>query len=93
MDEITAVLLDMAKRRPGWVGGFSTRQAPGAMANGTRIVKAAEDAAGDLTAMGTPGTVLGSMKHPTEGIAYFVEWADKPKCAVLVVAWKIKAAD
>lgn len=92
MDELAAVLLDMAKPRKGWLGGFTTRQAEGAMPNGTRIVKAAEDAPGDLTPMGSPGTVLGSMRHPEKGIAYFIEWDDKPKVAVLAVHWKIKKA-
>jgi hypothetical protein len=92
MDELLAALEDMAKPRPGWIGGYTTRQAPGAMPNHTRIVKAAEDASGDLTPMGTLGTVLGSIKHPQLGLCYFIEWDDKPRCAVAVVAWKIKGA-
>lgn len=93
MDELAEVLIDMAKHRPGWTGGFTTRRAAGAMENGTRIVKAAEDATGDFTPIGSLGTVLGSMLHPKLGIAYFIEWDDKPKLAVACVHWKIKSVE
>jgi hypothetical protein len=89
--EILAVVTELCIKRPGWAGGYSTRQALGGWRNGTRVEKAAEDATGDLTKMGTLGTVLGSVMHPELGMAYFIEWDDKPKVAVLCVQWKLKA--
>lgn len=45
---------------PGWVGAFWRQQAPGALVNGSRVVKVKAEK-GDLTPLGTQGTVLGSM--------------------------------
>jgi hypothetical protein len=78
----------------GWIGGFTRKQAPGAIPNGAIIVKTAEDV-GDTTPLGTLGTVLGSHSHPRVGkgeTLYFVEWANRPRCAVAVIAWKIEKA-
>jgi len=84
-------LEDFLKHRPGWLGNFTTRTAPGAMPSGTRIVKATNEP-NDAHAVGTTGTVLGSMLHPQKGICYFVNWDGEHKIAVAVVAWKIKEA-
>jgi hypothetical protein len=65
--------------------------APGAYANGTRVRKS-DSEPGDATPTGTLGTVLGSVAHPDRGIGYFVEWDSAPKCAVLVIAWKLDMA-
>lgn len=61
--------------------------AEGAWPNGTRIVKAKKIDAEELVAVGTSGTVLGSMQMPPDAIkeqldrglngvkyGYFVEW-------------------
>lgn len=94
MDELFTALEEMSKPRPGWVGSFTTQESPGAFPNGTRIAKVDQDNANDLTPIGTEGTVLGSMRHPDPklGLCYFIEWDDKPRCAVAVVAWKIGRA-
>lgn len=85
----------MMRYYPGYHGAFTREQAPGAIANGARIVKARMEE-GDSTPLGTLGTVLGSMVHPDPAyygaIAYFIEWDDKPKIAVGVIEWKVKAA-
>lgn len=86
---LDAALDDLLKPRPGWHGNFTTREAPEAMHNGTRVVKAASEPH-DAHPEGSLGTVLGSIMHPDLGIAYFVEWDAKPKWAVLVVAWKLR---
>lgn len=86
--DILRALYDMAQEKPGWIGCFTTTSAPGAIPSTSRIVKA-KDEPGDATPLGTGGTVLGSMLHPEKGICYFIEWDDKPKCAVAVIAWKI----
>lgn len=88
--DLGKVLLDMATPRPGWLGGFTTMEAPGAYRNGTRIVKATSEDH-DCHPNGSLGTVLGSVLHPDLGIAYFIEWDARPKCAVLVIAFKIAA--
>lgn len=80
------------KAHPGWHGSFTRNQAPGAYPNGTRIVKV-ETEHGDTNPVGAMGTVLGSLQHPRYpemGIGYFIEWDRTPRCAVLVVAWKIR---
>ena len=79
---------DLLTPRPGWLGRFTEQDAPGAIRKGARIFKA-QDELGDGTPLGTGGTVLGSMHDPEKGTCYFIEWDDKPKCAVAVIAWKI----
>jgi hypothetical protein len=77
----------------GYIGVFTTDEAPGCWKNGTRVVKATFER-GDGTPLGTMGTVLGSMfTHEAGGITtYFIEWDDKPKYAVCVEAQKLKKA-
>jgi hypothetical protein len=86
--------IDIIKNEPGWFGSFTRAQAPGApLPNGTRVCKVASDKKGDITEIGTRGTILGSLKHP-DGRSlffYFVEWDDKPKVAIGVTDWKIEA--
>lgn len=82
----------LPRHEPGWFGAFTRAQAPGAMPNGSPIVKAKGEA-GDGTPEGTPGVVLGSLNHPdVDALFYFVEWANRPRCAVAVIDWKIEAA-
>jgi hypothetical protein len=76
---------------PGYAGMFTRHQMPGAIANGTRIVKTASEP-GDANPDGTLGTVLGSVGHPDVGNAYFVEWDTKPRVACLVRAHRITKA-
>lgn len=80
------------RNEPGWAGGFTRAQAPGAIPNGSAIFKAAEEE-GDSTPLGTPGFVLGSISHPelADGaLFYFVEWANRPRVACGVIGWKVK---
>jgi hypothetical protein len=75
----------------GWTGVFTTRQSPMAkIANGARIKKAAMEE-GDAHAIGAMGTVLGSLGAPELGVAYFVEFDDRPRHAALIVERKIAA--
>jgi hypothetical protein len=86
------VELEPPHEEPGWTGAFTRQQAPGALfANTTRIRKDKSER-GDATPLGTEGTVLGSYYVPERGFAYFVEWDDKPRLAVLVLGWKLARA-
>lgn len=76
------------REHEGYHGEFTTDRSEGAWANGTRIVKSKSEP-GDATPNGTMGTVLGSIHHPEVGTAYFIEWDDRPKHAVLVCDFKI----
>jgi hypothetical protein len=81
------------KNEPGWEGAFTRAQAPGALANETRVVKARSEP-GDATPDDTPGVILGSISHPAiwdGAVAYFVEWATTPRQAVAVMAFKVAA--
>jgi len=79
------------REHPGWLGMFTTDTYPGALPNGTRIVKVL-DLEGDAHRVGDKGTVIGSMGHPKVGMGYFVEWDDAPRVAVFVETRKINAA-
>jgi hypothetical protein len=88
-------MLDIFRMEPGWRGSFTREQATGALANGTRVVKARSEAK-DKTPTGTPGIVLGSYRHPdimNNVILYFVAWASAPRIAVACVEWKLRAAE
>lgn len=83
----------------GWIGMFTRASAPGALPNGTRIVKQNAEP-GDGHPNGTPGVVLGSL--PVEmtapdgkyaKVGYFIEWATRPKCAVFTADYKVREAD
>ena len=78
--------------QPGYHGAFTRATAPGYLPNGTRVRKIAEDPGGDLTPLGTIGTVLGSMMHPSVGGGYFIEWDNAPKRAVFAIRWKVEPA-
>ena len=70
------------REHEGWEGMFSDKQAQGAWPNGSKIVKTVFRE-GDLTPMGTVGTVLGSIASQSEnGFLYFIEWENKLKWAV-----------
>lgn len=78
------------RHEAGWHGAFTRNQAPEArFVNGARVVKQRSERR-DSTPIGTTGTVLGSVHHPIYGTAYFIEWDDKPRFAVLVLEWKIE---
>lgn len=74
---------------PGWFGSFTRQQAPGAIPNGARVRKR-PGYPRDRTPALTEGIVLGSVSHPELGIAYFVEWDDKPRVALGVIAKKLE---
>lgn len=78
---------------PGWIGHFTREQAPGAIPNGTPIIKVeAED--GDANPVGTRGKVLGSIRDPRvmdNALLYFLEWDSMPRTAVACIGWKIAA--
>ncbi len=80
------------KLYPGYLSAFTRREAVGAFRNGTRIVKVREDHGGDWHGVSSSGIVLGSISHAELGIAYFVEWDDRPKLPSIVVAAKIRIA-
>lgn len=82
----------MIKNHPGYFGAFTTAEASGAYPNGTRIQKVFTEE-GDSTPLGVEGTVLGSIDSGELGIAYFVEWDNKPNIAVTVMAKKIGVAE
>lgn len=73
----------------GYAGMFTRAQAPGAIPNGTRIVKTNSES-GDSNPDGSMGTVLGSMHADELGLAYFIEWDRYPRVAVGTIALKIK---
>jgi hypothetical protein len=73
----------------GWRGPFTRREAPQARyPNGSRVRKAKHER-GDVTTLGTMGTVLGSLYVPNVGVGYFVEWENRPRVAVFVVEYKV----
>ncbi len=79
------------RNEPGWVGAFTRWEAPGALANGTKVVKIVTEEK-DAHPVGARATVLGSLPVPAGmggGYAYFVEWEDAPRLAVGVMGWKI----
>lgn len=83
----------------GYSGFFTRKQSPGAIENGTTIVKVNSER-GDATPDGARGVVLGSMPVPNElaSIAmssdffYFVEWDHSPRTAVGVLGFKVRIA-
>jgi hypothetical protein len=80
---------------PGYIGLHTQDEAPGAMPNGTRIVKVLFEK-GDTHAIGSTGIVLGSIPAPNDphppvliNHFYFIEWDDYPGFAVGVADLKI----
>lgn len=76
----------------GIQGMFSRQHAAGAYSNGTRIFKLKNEP-GDMTPIGTHGTVLGSVPAAPvlpDGYIYFVTWDNAPKRAVAVSSPKIE---
>ena len=87
--------LESVRNERGWSGAFTRQQAPNAMANGTRVVKATFES-GDAHALGAKGTVLGSVAIPPlpgqpMHLFYFIEWDDRPRMAVGCTHLKIRA--
>jgi hypothetical protein len=74
--------------------GFTRDEAPGAIRNGTRVVKI-DSMSGDTHKIGDEAVVVGSM-GPIEyqgrkGVyGYFVEWDDMPGLPVMIVSWRIR---
>ena len=91
---------------PGWNGAFTRAQAPGAIPNGSRVMKSADEP-NDGHTIGDMGVVLGSVAVPEEARAnlvsmgllthpgsmylYFIEWDDTPRTAIGIVSAKITA--
>lgn len=82
---------------PGWLGVHTRDQAPGAMPNGTRVVKTMLEP-GDGHPVGAMGTVIGSIEAPQPAhefqsrFFYFIAWDDRPRLAVGVASAKIARA-
>lgn len=79
---------------------YSTEQAEGAIANGTRIVKCLDEP-GDKHKIGDQGVVIGSIDArdvpdpplidgKRSDYLYFVEWDDFPEAPICVVSLKIE---
>ncbi len=79
------------REHPGYHGLFTRDEVLGAYRNGSRVTKTHAEP-GDAHPNGATATVLGSIAHPDIGVAYFVEWDDKPTFAVLVVARRVTIA-
>jgi hypothetical protein len=78
---------------PGYVGLHTREQAPGAIANGTRVIKTKTEP-GDGHPVGAQATVLGSIRSPPDlqhvaPYFYFVEWDADPKIVVGVISTKV----
>jgi hypothetical protein len=74
---------------PGYFGHFTRQEAPGAIRNGTRILKRGTKP-NDPHPDGTPGTVLGSIGDHLRGFGYFIEWDPRPKYAVFIEGTRIE---
>ena len=73
----------------GYTGCLTRDEAPQAkFKNGARIKKTVNEK-GDLTPVGTLGTVLGSIFYEPAGVGYFIEWDDKPKEAIFCIEARI----
>lgn len=68
---------------------YTTKQAPGALPNGTRVSKV-NSKPDDTHQDGALATVLGSI-GVDEVIAYFVEWDDLPDIPVGIAGYRVKA--
>jgi hypothetical protein len=91
------------QEEPGMLGAFTREQAPGAIANGARVVKSLM-APGDTHELGASATVLGSIGPqpepvnvgdrivPAGSFVYFVAWDDQPALAVSVSSDRIAPA-
>lgn len=78
----------------GWSGAFTRATAKGALPSGTRVVKERSDPK-DMTPNGTPGVILGSIRHAEvagNAILYFVAWASAPRRAVACLDRKLRRA-
>lgn len=89
LNGLTAISLGI-RNHPGYLTPFCKKQAAGAWANGSCVVKSGSDPGGDVTPDGIKGKILGSLKAPNGGYAYFVEWENKPKFAIFCTEEKMK---
>jgi hypothetical protein len=92
--------LGRLRGEPGWAGVFTREQAPGALPNGSTVMKTL-DAPGDSHELGARATVLGSIGPQPESVdvgdrvvpagayVYFVEWEDAPRAAVAVTSDRV----
>jgi hypothetical protein len=77
---------------------WTEEEAPGALPNGTKIVKVAADP-DDMRPLGATGVVIGSLgpvnlpgwEHVKYG--YFVRWDDAPEWPTAVMDFKVRAQD
>jgi len=79
----------------GYVTPFSTREAAGAMRNGTSVVKTRVDPGGDITSVGQRGKVMGSIRAPGVpdlGIMYFIAWDHEPTYVISCHESKLAAS-
>jgi len=80
----------MFATKPGYIGHYIEGQADGAVPNGQRVVKVADEK-GDAHTLGDTATVISSYAHPELGLMYFIEWDDRPKLIVACISWKLAA--
>lgn len=93
IDGLAALVLNIHPY-PGWHGSFTCDEAPGAIPNGTLIVKQNSDE-GDVSTDGSTGVVLGSFWHELmgdKGVMYFIEWTARPNVAIAAIACKVRPA-
>ncbi len=91
--------LNRVRPEPGWIGSFVREQAPGALATGTRVIKARSEP-GDtfpdgLGSIGPGPDVPVPTPHgsvPPGAYVYFVEWEPRPRCAIAITSTRIDAA-
>jgi len=74
-----------------FVAQYTTDEAPGAIANGTRIAKQ-KSTSGDAHQDGALAIVLGSKAGPNGTYLYFVEWDDSPGLPVAIRGDRITPA-
>ncbi len=79
----------MLRTYPGYAGVATPQQAQGAIPNGTRVCKINSEG-NDTHRDGALATILGSVRHPVDGFAYFVEWDDLPRNAVVIAYHRIQ---
>lgn len=73
----------------GFTGVLTRDEAPQAkFKNGARIKKTVSKR-GDLTPLGTLGTILGSIFTGEGGVGYFIEWDDKPREVIFCIEGRI----
>lgn len=78
------------REHPGYEGVFTDRDDERAtIRRGERVMKR-DSLPTDSHPDGSLATVLGSIYHPTKGVAYFVEWDDRPGFAVVILESRVQ---